>query len=389
LAAAAVSCSGNTLGVLPTSTVRRNSVNCLTSSSGAAAGSNQHLPLILMPNGGERSRRHSMMVVVDPGNVDLLQQQQQSSRRGSVRSTACAAGSDVIMRTSGSGLSNVNVSSSTSNDLIANVVGLLSLRNDVSAENGNGGEEDDEIGDAECEEDGGGLDGERGGGGAMGSRLFKVMVLGSHGVGKTTLVQQLLTSEYLANAENEQDDDNSDVHIVSVQLDDEESMVQFIDTHNADETPMIDDGLDVDAYLVVYSVTDRGSFQYAQSCLQILKRRRTSRSFGSNNSSAVVLVANKQDLVRNRVISENDGKRLGSKRHCKFIEASALLDHKVDEVLVAIIREARQHESKHPTATTAAAAARSSDDDDDAGRGKLGCFHRAAASFAFCRKLFK
>ena len=29
--------------------------------------------------------------------------------------------------------------------------------------------------------------------------LYTVMVLGSHGVGKTTVTQQLLTSEYLAN----------------------------------------------------------------------------------------------------------------------------------------------------------------------------------------------
>lgn len=33
--------------------------------------------------------------------------------------------------------------------------------------------------------------------------VYKVMVMGSHGVGKTTLVQQLLTSEYLANADDD------------------------------------------------------------------------------------------------------------------------------------------------------------------------------------------
>jgi len=35
-------------------------------------------------------------------------------------------------------------------------------------------------------------------------QVYKVMVLGSHGVGKTTLVQQLLTSEYLANVDEDQ-----------------------------------------------------------------------------------------------------------------------------------------------------------------------------------------
>jgi len=61
---------------------------------------------------------------------------------------------------------------------------------------------------------------------------------------------------------------------------------------------------DVDAYLVVYSVTDRASFVYAQTCLADLKRRRKTQS-PPVTSSAVVLVANKQDLVRNRVVSES------------------------------------------------------------------------------------
>ena len=52
----------------------------------------------------------------------------------------------------------------------------------------------------------------------------------------------------------------------------------------------------VEANLVVYSVTDRTSFQYAQSCLQELRP--------AKRHNVVILVANKQDIVRNRVISE-------------------------------------------------------------------------------------
>ena len=52
----------------------------------------------------------------------------------------------------------------------------------------------------------------------------------------------------------------------------------------------------VEANLVIYSVTDRASFQYAQSCLQELRP--------AKRHNVVILVANKQDIVRNRVISE-------------------------------------------------------------------------------------
>jgi len=40
--------------------------------------------------------------------------------------------------------------------------------------------------------------------GAADHVVCRVLVLGSHGVGKTTLTQQLLTSEYLANKETDQ-----------------------------------------------------------------------------------------------------------------------------------------------------------------------------------------
>lgn len=94
-----------------------------------------------------------------------------------------------------------------------------------------------------------------------------------------------------------------------------------------------------DAFLVVYSVTDRSSFRYAQTCLQELRP--------DKRCNAVILVANKSDVVRNRVVSTNDGARLATRRQCKFIEVSALLDHRVDELLVGIVRQIRlRHENQ-------------------------------------------
>jgi len=51
----------------------------------------------------------------------------------------------------------------------------------------------------------------------------------------------------------------------------------------------------VHGYLVIYSVTDRSSFRYAQSCLQELRP--------AKRLNAVILVANKADVVRNRLVS--------------------------------------------------------------------------------------
>jgi len=40
-------------------------------------------------------------------------------------------------------------------------------------------------------------------------------------------------------------------------------------------------------------------------------------------------------------LSVADGARLATRRQCKFIEVSALLDHRVDELLVGIVRQIR------------------------------------------------
>ena len=53
---------------------------------------------------------------------------------------------------------------------------------------------------------------------------------------------------------------------------------------------------DVDAYLVLYSVADSKSFQYAENKLIAMSK-------DSKRETAVILVANKSDIVRNRTVT--------------------------------------------------------------------------------------
>ena len=57
----------------------------------------------------------------------------------------------------------------------------------------------------------------------------------------------------------------------------------------------------VDAYAVVFSVTDGSSFSFASACLQTIQRRSLKTG---GRSPAVILVANKNDLVRNRIVTD-------------------------------------------------------------------------------------
>ncbi|GBM66851.1 hypothetical protein AVEN_128524-1 [Araneus ventricosus] len=62
-----------------------------------------------------------------------------------------------------------------------------------------------------------------------------------------------------------------------------------------------EDQLEADAYVVVYTITDRSSFEKAVDILFKLRER------GCTMNKAVILVGNKSDLVRSRAITA-DGK---------------------------------------------------------------------------------
>jgi len=79
------------------------------------------------------------------------------------------------------------------------------------------------------------------------------------------------------------------------------------------------------------------------------------------------------------LLNVSEGKKLSNKRRCKFLEVSALLDHKVDEVLATIVRDSRVRQRRLRLNVSASA--------DDVQTEQKGCLHLATLSIF--RKLFK
>ena len=71
-----------------------------------------------------------------------------------------------------------------------------------------------------------------------------------------------------------------------------------------------------------------------------------------------------------------EGKKLSTKRRCKFLEVSALLDHKVDEVLATIVRDSRSRRRRLRLGVS-----------EDVQTEQKGCL--SLATFSIFRKLFK
>ncbi|XP_070494454.1 uncharacterized protein [Chironomus tepperi] len=171
---------------------------------------------------------------------------------------------------------------------------------------------------------------------AQGSQIpFRVLMLGSEKVGKTSIVSQFMTSEYLHAYDTSIDDDSGEKSI-NVLLGGDESELIFIDHAFADMTPEnCLSSYDPHGYLVIYSSADRASFNVAERVLQTLW---TSENIAQK---AVILVGNKADLARSRVISSEEGKAMATAYDCKFIETSVGINHNVDELLVGLLTQIR------------------------------------------------
>ncbi|XP_064075122.1 uncharacterized protein LOC113392859 isoform X2 [Vanessa tameamea] len=165
---------------------------------------------------------------------------------------------------------------------------------------------------------------------SAGLSTYRVLVLGGPGVGKSSLVGQFMTSEYL-HAYDTSIDDESGEKSVCVLLAGEESEITFLDSppDNA-----ISEGT-AHGYCVVYSTADRTSFAEAERRLQILW------AAGHTARRAVILVGNKADLARSRVVPTDEGKALATSYECKFIETSVGINHNVDELLVGLLTQIR------------------------------------------------
>ncbi|KAL4235178.1 meiosis-specific cyclin Rem1 [Mactra antiquata] len=157
---------------------------------------------------------------------------------------------------------------------------------------------------------------------------FRVLMTGAQGVGKSSIIDQFMTSEFLGSGNFNVSQSEED-RTITLQVDGEESTLEFMqseDFQNQEEC------FQIDGFVAVYNITDRISFDIA---IDIMKQIR--EEVGTNK--AIILVGNKSDLVRKRTISQDEGRSAADSYGCKYIEISAALNHNVDELLVGIHKQ--------------------------------------------------
>ncbi|TFK02237.1 dedicator of cytokinesis protein 3 [Platysternon megacephalum] len=167
---------------------------------------------------------------------------------------------------------------------------------------------------------------------------YRVVLLGDPGVGKTSLLN--LFAGIQERDLPEQPGESAYEGTLSV--DGEETTLLVMDTWETERRPQEEENRFRDycmqvgnAYVIVYSVTDRVSFESASELRIQLRRTRQAENI------PIILVGNKTDLVRCREVSVEEGRACAVVFDCKFIETSATLQHNVTELFEGVVRQIR------------------------------------------------
>ncbi|KAI9892173.1 MAG: Ras GTPase ras2 [Vezdaea aestivalis] len=190
--------------------------------------------------------------------------------------------------------------------------------------------------------------------------LYKLVVLGDGGVGKTALTIQLCLNHFVETY----DPTIEDSYRKQVVIDSQSCMLEVLDTAGQEEyTALRDQWIrDGEGFVLVYSISSRSSFNRIKRFHHQINRVKESSSGGSYGSSSlnssssyssvypvpVMLVGNKCDRLTEREVSTQEGHALAKELGCEFVEASAKNCVNVEKAfydVVRLLRKQRQRRS--------------------------------------------
>ena len=144
----------------------------------------------------------------------------------------------------------------------------------------------------------------------------KIVLLGSGGVGKSSLTVQFVQGVFL----EKYDPTIEDSYRKQVEVDGMQCMLEILDTAGTEQFASMRDLYikNGQGFVLVYSVTAQSTFNDLQDLWEQIQRVK------GTDKVPMVLVGNKCDLEEDRVVGKDQGRKLAGKfNSCSFMETSA------------------------------------------------------------------
>merc|ERR1712146_119512 len=165
-------------------------------------------------------------------------------------------------------------------------------------------------------------------------REYKIVVLGSGGVGKSALTVQFVQGIFV----EKYDPTIEDAYRKQVEVDGDQCLLEILDTAGTEQfTAMRDLYMKSgQGFILVYSITAKSTFNDINDLReQILRVKDTV-------SVPMILVGNKCDLENERDVARDEGEELAQSFSCSFFESSAKAEINVSEIFFTLVRKIKQ-----------------------------------------------
>jgi len=164
------------------------------------------------------------------------------------------------------------------------------------------------------------------------SNHYRLVVVGSGGVGKSCLTIQYIANRFIA----DYDPTLEDSYRKQVEVDGTDCVLDIIDTAGQDDFMAIRESYyqDGEGFLCVYDITSSPTFMDVEGFHSAILRVKDA------DKVPFILVGNKSDLENKRKVTKEQATQMAQKLgNCKFMETSAKLRENVDNIFMEIVRE--------------------------------------------------
>ncbi|CAM4807125.1 unnamed protein product [Rotaria magnacalcarata] len=171
-------------------------------------------------------------------------------------------------------------------------------------------------------------------------REYKIVVLGSGGVGKSALTVQFVQGLFV----EKYDPTIEDSYRKQVEVDGQQCMLEILDTAGTEQfTAMRDLYMkNGQGFVLVYSITAQSTYN------DLVDLRDTILKVKDTTDVPMVLVGNKCDLEDERVVGKEVGQTLARNWGSTFLETSAKQKINVNEIFFDLVRRIKRTELTIP-----------------------------------------